>query len=86
MIKNYNYIIFADLGNLSQYNLHELQKHVENSVTFCTSTEDDIITVTFTDEQTILVIWYNLEGEFIKIFSETWKSPASYFERKNLHV
>jgi hypothetical protein len=86
MIKNYNYIIFADLGNLSQYNLHELQKHVENSVTFCTSTEDDIITVTFTDEQTILVIWYNLNGEFVKIFSETWKSPASYFERKNLHV
>jgi hypothetical protein len=86
MIKNYNYSIFADLGNLSQYNLHELQKRVENSSTFCTSTEDDIITVTFTDEQTILVIWYNLDGEFIKIFSETWKSPASYFERKNLHV
>jgi hypothetical protein len=86
MIKNYNYSIFAELGNLSQFNLYDLQKSVEKSISFYTSIEGDIIKATFADNQTILVIWYNLEGEFIKIFSETWKSPASYFERKNLHV
>jgi queuine/archaeosine tRNA-ribosyltransferase len=86
MIKNYNYSIFAELGNLSQFNLYDLQKSVEKSITFYTSIEGDIIKATFTDNQTILVIWYNLEGEFIKIFSETWKSPASYFERKNMHI
>ena len=86
MIKSYNYSIFAELGNLSQFNLYDLQKSVEKSITFYTSIEGDIIKATFTDNQTILVIWYNLEGEFIKIFSETWKSPASYFERKNMHI
>ena len=86
MIKSYNYSIFAELRNLSQFNLYDLQKSVEKSITFYTSIEGDIIKATFTDNQTILVIWYNLEGEFIKIFSETWKSPASYFERKNMHI
>jgi hypothetical protein len=86
MINKYKFSIFADLGDLSQYNLNELQKRVQDSVSFSSYKEGEKLIATFKDEQTTIIILYKLDGEFIKIFSETWASPASFFERKTMHT
>jgi hypothetical protein len=83
MFNKYNYSIFANLKDLSQYSLHELKQRVGKSYIFNSYVEENLLISTFTDKYTIHVIHYTLNGEFIKIYSETWKSPSLYFKRKN---
>ncbi len=84
MFYKYNYSIFANLKDLSQYSLHELKQLVGKSCNFNSYVEENLLISTFSDKHTILVIHYTLNGEFIKIYSETWKSPLLYFKRKNV--
>jgi hypothetical protein len=83
MFKKYNFSTFADLKSLSQYSLQDLKELVGKKFTTSCNIHEDFLIATFEDSQTIFVIYYDLQGNFKKIFSETWKYPALYFERKN---
>jgi UDP-glucose 4-epimerase len=77
-----NFSIFAALKDLSSYSLQELKHLAGDTFTVNSILDENILITTFKNHQTTLVIHYNLKEEFIKIFSESWKTPKSYFERK----
>ena len=81
MYSKYNFSIFADLKDLSSYSLQELKHLVGNTYTVSIILDENILVTTFKEHQTTLIIHYNLKEEFIKIVSESWKYPKSYFER-----
>ena len=83
MSSKYNFSIFAALKDLSNYSLQELKNLAGDRYTVSSILDQNILITTFKDHQTTLVIHYNLKEEFIKIFSESWNTPKSYFERKS---
>lgn len=63
----------ASLGDLRQYSMNELSEHLSNWK-FTSTTQGDIITAEWVGSSTTLIALYTLEGKFIQIVEERWKS------------
>lgn len=63
----------ASLGDLRQYSMNELSEHLSNWK-FTSTTEGDNITAEWNSSSTTLIALYTLEGKFIQILEERWKS------------
>jgi hypothetical protein len=61
----------ASLGDLSQYSLNDLKRHLKNW-NFKSSSEGDIIITEWCNNSTSITVLYTLEGEFIQILEEHW--------------
>lgn len=81
MLQKDEYSEFAKMGNLSKYSLEQLKTKVLCKFHFTQVTQDNIIIATWVDSKTELIVHYSLEGNFLKIFSETWKKSKNYFSR-----
>jgi hypothetical protein len=66
----------AILGDLRQYSFNELGEHLKNWK-FTSTTQGDIITAQWSNVSTTISILYTLEGKFIQILEERWKSKSS---------
>lgn len=63
----------ASLGDLRQYSMNELSEHLSNWK-FTSTTQGDTITAEWVGSSTTLIALYTLEGKFIQILEERWKS------------
>ena len=63
----------ASLGDLRQYSINELCEYLSNWK-FTSTTQGDIITAEWVGSSTTLIALYTLEGKFIQIVEERWKS------------
>jgi hypothetical protein len=66
----------ALLGDLSQYTLNELREQLKNWE-FTSSNQEDIVIAEWSISSTSIVISYTLDGKFIQILEERWKSLCS---------
>jgi hypothetical protein len=66
----------ASLGDLRQYSMNELSAQL-NKWKFKSSVHDDIVTAEWSSSSTSIVILYTLDGKFIQILEERWKSLSS---------
>ncbi len=79
-IDNSQYSIFSNLGDLSFYTLEELKSLALDFNTTSMHLDNEILTF-WTNKNTKYEILYTLSGSFIKIKSETWFDPYSYFKK-----
>ena len=63
----------ALLGDLRQYSINELNEHL-SGWKFTSAIQGDIITAEWCGSSTTLIAIYTLEGKFIQILEERWKS------------
>ena len=74
----------ASLGDLCQYTLSELGEHLKNWK-FTSTINGDIITAEWCNTSSTLIALYTLEGKFIQILEERWRSlssPEEVFRRE----
>ena len=74
---------FSDLRDLSKYSFEQLKALVLPKYHLQTQQSDDILIATWKDRETEVVVHYTLDGNFIKIYSETWLRYNLHFVRKN---
>jgi hypothetical protein len=66
----------AFLGDLRQYSMNELIGQLK-TWEFASSVHDDVVTAEWSSSSTSIVVLYTLDGEFIQILEERWKSSTS---------
>ncbi len=66
--------IFAELGDLSKFTFDELKSQVKG-FKLEVQIENEIMEAKWYNSQSIVVINYKLNGNFIKIKSNTWLKP-----------
>ena len=74
----------ASLGDLRQYSMNELSEHLKNWK-FTSNIEGEIITAEWRNTFNTLIVLYTLEGKFIQILEERWRSlssPEEVFRRE----
>ena len=61
----------ARLGDLRQYSLNDLKRHLKNW-NFKSNREGDIIMTEWCNNSTSITVLYTMEGGFIQILEERW--------------
>jgi hypothetical protein len=79
--RKYEFSLFADLGDLTQFSFESLKEKIATQYSLVVKNENDKIIATWSDKYTELVVYYFLDGRFMKIKSETWKELGYYFDR-----
>ncbi len=74
MCFNEKFSEFAEIGDLSKFTLDEL-KHKVRGFNFEVQEEDDILIAKWYNKHSELIILYNKNELFIKIFSDKWLNP-----------
>lgn len=66
----------ALLGDLRQYSMNELSAQL-NTWKFTSSVQAEYVTAEWSNSSTSVVVLYTLDGKFIQILEEKWKSLSS---------
>ncbi len=66
----------ALLGDLRQYSMNELNAQL-NTWKFKSSVQAEVVTAEWSTSSTSIVVLYTLDGKFIQILEERWKSSTS---------
>jgi hypothetical protein len=66
----------ALLGDLRQYSMNELNAQL-NTWKFKSSVQAEVVTAEWSTSSTRIVVLYTLDGKFIQILEERWKSLSS---------